>query len=623
MFNARRNRSRSKSTTPKSVRPDFRARFETLEGRRLLTADVWTGAGTDSLFSNAANWSSGVPTTGQDITFPSGVTNKTVTVDSNVIVGNVEFDDAYTLSSANGQSDSITLSGGLTATNAGTVINNPIVLTQPLTTTLVYETAALTLNGAISDGGNALGLSIQGNGPLTLAGDGDTYTGTTEVQGGVLDLNTDLTSVVDVYPTSSFNGSGSVTTLEGNNGYFAASNEGAVPGTVNISNSMSLDTDSNNTVSVMLDGNQSSQFVVNGGTISLGDAALTGTAYNGYVPASGTVITIIKNNTGSPVVGTFDNLAQGATVDIGGEEYTISYTGGSGNDVTLTAAEATSSITLTSSHVPVYQGHTVTLTATVAGAGQTPTGTVTFFNNGTAIGSPVAITNGVATINDTTLPVGTNLITASYSGDSTYAGSTTGSALTANVRANSTATTPTITSATSTASTHGFTIGATVVGADTSTAGAAGLIYTWTAIHLPSGAKNPTFSANGTNAASSIIARFSKDGGYILQCKVSNAAGNYVTTDVYVTVSQKATSLKIEPHQAQITKDGFEQYAGTVLDQFGHAMRTAQTLAWAVTAGPGSIDASTGLFAATATTGVVTIELEADDLTATVGAKVV
>jgi uncharacterized repeat protein (TIGR03803 family) len=281
----------------------------------------------------------------------------------------------------------------------------------------------------------------------------------------------------------------------------------------------------------------------------------------------------------------------------------------------------TTTISLTSSHVPVYFTQHVTLTATLAAAGGTPTGTITFYDNGDAISPAQPLVAGAASFTDTTLPIGSNSITATYSGDANFASSTSASALIATVRADRTGTTPTIVSATASASTHAYTIAASVIGADTGPGGAAGLKYTWTAIRLPAGAKTPTFNVNGTKAAKNIIAHFSKDGGYVLRCEVKNAAGTAVTTDVSVTVSQKATSLKIEPHAAHIAKDATLQYTGTVLDQFGHPMRTAPALTYLVAAGDGSIS-STGLFSATSIAGPVTIELEADGLSGTVGAVV-
>jgi len=65
------------------------------------------------------------------------------------------------------------------------------------------------------------------------------------------------------------------------------------------------------------------------------------------------------------------------------------------------------------------------VTATVASttSGGAPTGTVSFFNNGNPLGT-ASIAGGIATYSTTTLPVGNNVITASYSGDPNFTVST-------------------------------------------------------------------------------------------------------------------------------------------------------------------------------------------------------
>ena len=84
-----------------------------------------------------------------------------------------------------------------------------------------------------------------------------------------------------------------------------------------------------------------------------------------------------------------------------------------------------STTTVTSSPNPSYVNQQVTLTATVTGSDGTPTGTVTFtYNNGTVIPecpNPVMLNNsGVATCATSSLPGGSDIVKASYSGDSTY-----------------------------------------------------------------------------------------------------------------------------------------------------------------------------------------------------------
>jgi hypothetical protein len=89
-----------------------------------------------------------------------------------------------------------------------------------------------------------------------------------------------------------------------------------------------------------------------------------------------------------------------------------------GNPVATTTA-------LTSSLNPALQGKLVTFTATVSpqsGTG-TPTGNITF-KNGTAVLATQTLSGGTAMYSTATLPLGSNLITAVYGGDSNFNGST-------------------------------------------------------------------------------------------------------------------------------------------------------------------------------------------------------
>ena len=79
-----------------------------------------------------------------------------------------------------------------------------------------------------------------------------------------------------------------------------------------------------------------------------------------------------------------------------------------------------SSTSLTSSINPASQGSSVTFTASVTG--NSPTGTVSFTANGSALCS-VALSSGVAKCSSSSLAAGTNAIVASYGGDSANAAS--------------------------------------------------------------------------------------------------------------------------------------------------------------------------------------------------------
>ena len=71
------------------------------------------------------------------------------------------------------------------------------------------------------------------------------------------------------------------------------------------------------------------------GTVSLGNATLATTLLAGATLTPSDVLTIIANDGADAVTGTFAGLAQNATFSVSGKTFRISYTGGTGNDVTL------------------------------------------------------------------------------------------------------------------------------------------------------------------------------------------------------------------------------------------------------------------------------------------------
>jgi hypothetical protein len=87
----------------------------------------------------------------------------------------------------------------------------------------------------------------------------------------------------------------------------------------------------------------------------------------------------------------------------------------------FTYALVSSTTALSSSQNPSSGGQPVTFTARVTGTG--PTGTVTFFDGGTAL-STATLVAGTATMTTSSLTVGSHSMTARYSGDGTNAAST-------------------------------------------------------------------------------------------------------------------------------------------------------------------------------------------------------
>ena len=120
------------------------------------------------------------------------------------------------------------------------------------------------------------------------------------------------------------------------------------------------------------------------------------------------------------------------TLPVGSDFVTASYDGGDGFLASSSAAAAPvvvsrtpTSLGLFTSGTPTPPAQSVTFTATIfptTGSGET--GTVTFFDNGVAIGTS-SVSNGQATLSATGLPSGTDPITAGYGGDGDFVGSVT------------------------------------------------------------------------------------------------------------------------------------------------------------------------------------------------------
>jgi Bacterial Ig-like domain (group 3)/FG-GAP-like repeat len=93
--------------------------------------------------------------------------------------------------------------------------------------------------------------------------------------------------------------------------------------------------------------------------------------------------------------------------------------------VTVNASAVPTTIMLTSAPNPATAGQPVTFTATVAPTPTgTPLGTVNFFNGATLLGMASLNSAGVATFTISSLPSGTDVITAVFSGNAGSAGST-------------------------------------------------------------------------------------------------------------------------------------------------------------------------------------------------------
>ncbi len=187
-------------------------------------------------------------------------------------------------------------------------------------------------------------------------------------------------------------------------------------------------------------------------------------------PASGSVSTVVTltgtNLNGATVVVDFGSGNPGTITSDSATQIIVDApagpTGGGPVDVTVTTANGTSgpvtftygtptTTTLLASPTSATYGASVKLTATVSSAAGTPTGTVDFYDNGASIGTGTLTGSGSATLTVTTLPVGTDSITATYAAQGSFAGSST---LTATQVIISTAATATALTASTTSATY-------------------------------------------------------------------------------------------------------------------------------------------------------------------------
>ena len=160
----------------------------------------------------------------------------------------------------------------------------------------------------------------------------------------------------------------------------------------------------------------------------------TATVSAGGDTTSGTVSFL---NNGTPIAGCGD-ITEGSNqkaacsttaLPLGTSSISASYSGDA-NDASsvsptiLEVIKQPATIMLTASPNPAVVTATVALTATATAATGTPTGTVTFYDGATVIGSANLNSGGIASFSTASLAVGTQSLTAQYSGDTTNAADT-------------------------------------------------------------------------------------------------------------------------------------------------------------------------------------------------------
>src|SRR3989449_3140947 len=218
----------------------------------------------------------------------------------------------------------------------------------------------------------------------------------------------------------------------------------------------------------------------------VGQAVTLSTTVTALAPAVGLPTGTVTFRDGATVLGTV-TLVNGSaslvtsTLAVGSHPLSATYSGSAtfaastSPNVTQIVNPAATSTSLTSSPNPSISGQAVTLSSTVTSGAGVPTGTVTFRDGATVLGTATLV-NGSASLVTSTLTVGTHPLTATYNGSATsaYNGSAAFAASTSptvNQVVNAPAAAATSTSLTSTP--NPSTVGQTVTLSSTVTSGAA------------------------------------------------------------------------------------------------------------------------------------------------------
>jgi len=330
-----------------------------------------------------------------------------------------------TSSAVAGSSGTVTISGGSTllnsdATSGDAFLSSSINIVMGTGGGYLNDSTSLSYGGVISGSGSLTKVSSGRGvgGTMTLTGT-NTYTGSTTISQGTLALGStgsinDSSAIIinagtafDVSAIASYTLSSS-TTLSASGTSTAAAIKGGT--TVSLGS---------RPITLTYDGSHPAL------TISQGTLSLNGNAFtvNGSTLAVGTY-TIVQQTSGN--ISSSGSYSVTGTAIGAGTTAAISVSGG---NVVLTIADTTTT-TLNSLSASTY-GQSVTFTATIA---PTPSGgTAQFYDNSVALGSPMTVSSGHASYTSSKLAVGSHPITASYSGTTGYAASTTASASTQQV----------------------------------------------------------------------------------------------------------------------------------------------------------------------------------------------
>ncbi len=327
---------------------------------------TWDAGGVGANWTDATNWVSNIaPVSGDHLTFPTGTTKPALTNDFPAFTdfGIITIGNSFYIT---GNAIDLTNSVNLTGNLINPVVDLALRQAKACTFSVTNVSSSLTLDGSLALGTFAAtflssnritvaeitgtGTNAQviknGSGTLNLPGT-NTYLGDTIVNAGTLKVNGVVQSNVVLNSNSTLGGTGTVgkITSSGSSQINITPGDNG-PGILKVAGATALN--SNTELIIQLNGNTAGTEYDQlrcAGTINLGSAALTVVRHAEFEPALNKVFVIVTNAATFSITGQFIGLPSGATVTFDGVTYQVSYTGGSGNDVTLTVTALSAPLT--------------------------------------------------------------------------------------------------------------------------------------------------------------------------------------------------------------------------------------------------------------------------------------